>query len=68
MKSGLFGKDPDAEKDRRQKESEATGNDMVRYPHKLNGHEFEQSLGGSGRQRSLVCYSSQSHKELDTTW
>ena len=29
--------------------------EMVRYHHQLNGHEFEQTLGDSG-QRNLACY------------
>ena len=31
--------------------------------HVLNGHEFEQSLGDSEVQRSLVCCSPRGHKE-----
>ena len=42
--------------------------EVVRQSHRLNGHEFDQTLGDSGRQRSLVCYSPWSHKELDATW
>ena len=30
---------------------------MVRWHYRLNGHEFEQTPGDSGGQRSLVCYS-----------
>ena len=30
---------------------------MVRSHHQLNEHEFEQTLGGSGGQRSPACYS-----------
>ena len=30
---------------------------MVGWHHQLKGHEFEQALGDSGRQRSLVCCS-----------
>ena len=41
--------------------------EMVRWHHRLNGHEFEQTLGHSGGQRSLVCYSPWGCKELDTT-
>ena len=33
--------------------------------HWLNGHEFEQTLGDSGGQRSLVCCSPLDHKESD---
>ena len=56
-KSLLIGKDPDAGKDWRQKEKGAAEGEMVRQPHQLNGHEFEQTLGDGGGQRSLVCYS-----------
>ena len=30
---------------------------MIEYHHQLNGHEFEQTLGDSGGQRSLVLQS-----------
>ena len=41
--------------------------EMVGWHHRLNGHEFEQTLGDSEGQRSLVsCMQSMgSHKELD---
>ena len=35
--------------------------------HRLNGHELEQTLGGSGGQGSLACCSPWGHKEPDTT-
>ena len=35
--------------------------------YQLNGHEFEQTLGDSEGQESLVCCSSGGHKESDTT-
>ena len=41
--------------------------EMVGWHHQLNGHEFEQTLGDSGGQRSLVCYNQWSCKELDMT-
>ena len=44
-----------------------TENEMVRWNHRLNGHEFEQTLGDCEGQGSLVCCSSWGHKELDTT-
>ena len=44
-----------------------TEDEMVGWHHQLNGHEFEQTLGDSKGQRSLVCYSSWGRKELDTT-
>ena len=47
VKSQLTGKDPDAGKDCRQKEKGAAEDEMFKCPHRLNGHEFEQTLGGS---------------------
>ena len=38
---------------------------MVGWHHRLDGHEFEQTLGDSEGQRSLACYSPWSHKESD---
>ena len=32
----------------------------------LNGHEFEQTLGNSEGQGSLVCYNPWADKELDS--
>ena len=40
---------------------------MVRQHHRLNGHEFEQSLGDSEGQGRLLCCSPWGHKESDTT-
>ena len=39
----------------------------VGWPHRLNGHESEQTLGESEGQGSLVCCSSWGYKELDKT-
>ena len=44
-----------------------TEDEMVRWHHRLNGHEFEQALGGGEEQGSLALYSPWGHKELDTT-
>ena len=41
--------------------------EMVGWHHQLNGHEFEQTVGDSEGQGSLVCCSSWGHKESDTT-
>ena len=57
VKSWLIGKDPDAVKDWRQEEKGMTKNEMVRWHHKLDGHEFEQTPGDSEGQGSLACYS-----------
>ena len=39
------------------KRKQAAGDEMVRQHHQLSGHEFEQTLGDSEGQRSLVCCS-----------
>ena len=44
-----------------------TEDELVGWHHRLNGHEFEQTPGGSRGQRSLVCCSPWGHKELGTT-
>ena len=49
----------------RQEEKRATKDKVVGW--QLNEHEFEQTLGDSGGQRSLACYSPSGHKELDMT-
>ena len=40
---------------------------MVEWHHQLNGHEFEQAVGDSEGQGSLVCCSPWGCEELDTT-
>ena len=40
---------------------------MVKQHHRLDGHEFEQTLEDSRGQGSLACHSPWSCKELDTT-
>ena len=47
VKSWLTGKDPDAGKNRRQKEKTEAKSWMVRQSHRLNGHAFEQTPGDS---------------------
>ena len=44
-----------------------TEDEMVRWHHQLDGHEFEQTAGDSEGQGSLVCFRPWSCKELDTT-
>ena len=65
-KNWLIGKAPDAGKDWRQ-ERGTTEDEMVGWPHQLNGHEFEQAPGIGDGQGSLVCFSPWGRKELDTT-
>ena len=42
MKSRFIGKAPDAGKDGRQKEKGMAENEMVRWDHQLNRHEFDK--------------------------
>ena len=65
VKSRLIRKDHDAGKCWEQEEKEVTQNEMVRWHHRLNGHEYEQALGESEAQGSLVCCSSSAPKESD---
>ena len=55
----------DAGKDWVQEEKGVREDEMVGRHHWLNGHEFEQALGGSERKGSLACYSPWSHKETE---
>ena len=64
-KTWLFGKDPDAGKDRRQEEKRVAEDEIVGWHHYLNGREFEQTQGDEG-QGSLAYCSSYGHKEW--TW
>ena len=66
-KSWLFGKDPDPGKYWGQEEKGVTMDEVVGWHHWLNGQEFEQTLGDSEGQGSLVCHSPWGHKELDMT-
>ena len=56
-KSQSIGKDPNAGKEWRQKEKGVTGDEMVGWPHWLNGRAFEQALGHCEGQGSLACCS-----------
>ena len=44
-----------------------TEDEMVGWHHRLNGHEFEKTLGDGGGQGSLVCCSPWSCKDSDVT-
>ena len=41
--------------------------EMIGWYHRLNGHEFESSLGVGDGQGSLACCSPWGHKEFETT-
>ena len=63
MKSQLTGNDPDFWERLKAKEE---GGRRDGWKHTDNGHEFEQTLGDSEGQGSLVCCSPSGCKELDT--
>ena len=65
LKNWLIWKDLDAGKDWRQEEKGITEDEMVWWHHRLNEHEFEQTLGDSEEQGTLECYSPRGGKELD---
>ena len=44
-----------------------TEDEMVRWHHQLNGHEFEQTPRDDEEQRSVLCCSPWGCKELDMT-
>ena len=44
-----------------------TEDEMVGWNHRLNGHEFEQTLGVGDEQGGLACCDSWGRKESDTT-
>ena len=43
-------------------------NEMVRWYHQLNGHEFEQTPGAGEGQGSLAGCSPWGRKQSDMTW
>ena len=44
-----------------------TEDEMIRWHHRLHGHEFEKAFGVGDGQGCLACCSPWGHKELDTT-
>ena len=66
-KSWLIGKDPDSGRDWGQEEKGMTEDEMAGWHHRLNGHEFEWTLGVGDGQGGLVCCDSWGCKESDTT-
>ena len=66
-KSQFIRKDPDAGKDWRQEEKGTTEDEMVRWHHWLDGHEFEQALRDDEGQGSLACCSPWGPKEWHMT-
>ena len=62
-KNQLIEKDPDAEKDWRQKEKRMTEDEMAGWHYRLDGPEFEWTLGIGDGQRGLKCCNSWGRKE-----
>ena len=51
------GKDPDVRKDGGQEEKGEAEDEMIGWHHRLNGHEFEQTLEDGEGEGSLACCS-----------
>ena len=66
-KSWLTGKDSDAGRDWGQEEKGTTEDKMAGWHHRLDGHEFEWTLGVDDGQGGLACCNSWGCKESDTT-
>ena len=49
------------------KEEEMTEDEMVGWHHQLNGHGYEQALGGGEGHGGLACCSPWGRKESDMT-
>ena len=68
VKSWLTGKDPDAGKDWRQEGKGTAEDEMVGWHHRLNGHEFEPTLGdseGHGVWHAVVHWVAKSRTRLN---
>ena len=50
-----------------EEEKGMTEDEMVEWHHQFNEHEFEQTVGHSEGQGSLLCFSPWDCKELDMT-
>ena len=66
-KSWLIGKDPDAGRDWGQEEKGTTEDELAVWYHRLDGCEFEWTLGDGDGQGGLACCDLWGHKESDTT-
>ena len=67
MKCWLIGKDSDAGRDWGQEENVMTEDEMAGWHYRLNGNEFEWTLGVGDGQGGLACCNSWGRKELDTS-
>ena len=62
VKNWLIGKDPDAGKDWGQEEKQMTEDQMAGWHHRLDGCEFEWTLGVGEGQGGLACCDSWGHR------
>ena len=67
VKSWIIGKDPDAGKDWGQEEKGTAEDEMVEWHHRLNGYEFEWTLGVGDGQEGLACCNPWGCRESYTT-
>ena len=67
VKSWLIWKDPNAGKDWRQEEKGTTEDEMARWHHWLDAHEFGWTPGVGDGQGGLACCSPGGRRELDMT-
>ena len=67
VKSRLTEKHPGTGKDWGQEEKGETEDEMVRWHHRLNAHEFGYTLGDGEGKGSVAYYSSWSCQKSDTT-
>ena len=67
VKSWLIRKDPDAGRDWGQEEKGTTEDEIAGWHHRLDGHEFEWTLGVGFGQGGLKCCDSWGRKESDMT-
>ena len=67
VKSWLIGKDSDAGRDWGQEEKGTTEDEMAAWHHRIDGREFEWTLGAGDGQGGLECWVSWGRKESDTT-
>ena len=66
-KSRLIGRDTDVRRDRRQEEKGTTKDETFGWYQRLDGQEFEQTLGDAEGQGSLMYCSPWGRKESDMT-
>ena len=67
VKSWLIGEDSDAGRDWGQEKKGMREDEVAGWHHRLDGHEFEWTLGVGDGQGGLACCDSWGGKESDTT-